>query len=209
MQRILPPSLAAVFLAALLTSPPSHAQIHKCVDASGHVSYTDHECPQSATQETTDVDISRRPGAGALRSEDDDADERGREQARQYAEYLETRRREAQGQCNAGDQKACATLACIPLLTGSESAEDQRACAKAQGFEATASWAQMNRVHGSPPARTVTVTCLDGSHVTEVRGTKFWQTVVMRVNFAGEWYADNLHDMPFDTWEAAADAACR
>jgi hypothetical protein len=216
MYTAVPRIRGALLLAMVFCAPATlHAQITRCVDAQGNVSFTDKACPPGTTQQST-TGTARQTATRAAETAPGTGGDVTRQQG-DIRERVDAIVREKDAQCRAGDQKACAEAVCARVLRIEKDASDFRGCATVQGFKSTASWAQMSEVREGDKDRRVQITCLTNPTLVPAAGEtlKLWRAITLRANgfvtashARDRWFASELSGPDFATWEEAATSAC-
>jgi hypothetical protein len=208
LRRFLP---VLVLAGALAPQATVHAQVRRCVDAQGKVTFTDQACPSDSAQQRT-VPTGTVRGHWATTSS---GERRPTFVTSQTAEQLAATYRDRQAQCRQGKLDACHLAACMRVYMEDDAADAIRECAEVRGLKTTAKWAQTTELRGARDLE-VSVYCLRNPEtITYSGGTgKVWKLLSLRsVDVAtarherGRWY-DAVEGPDFATWEEAADALC-
>jgi hypothetical protein len=147
------------------------------------------------------------------------ADERLERQVEQFKEQVEARRRDAKARCDGGDKKACSEAICLRLMTDGPSAERYRDCARSQGFQTSARWAQFSELRTSNRTQlSVDIVCLADPESLKLGGkeVKVFRQFRLQADTGhatafhdrGRFHVNMLGGPDYATWEEGAEAEC-
>ena len=121
---------AAVLIGFVAIAPRAEAQIKKCVDAQGNVTFTDRPCPSDAKQQEVQVEVTRPKTPPSATTSTTTKCRKARDPVFQSAPQ--------QPQPSYEETVACDEMRSDP------SESKVRRCAAARGFKTTSNWAQIS-----------------------------------------------------------------
>jgi hypothetical protein len=207
-------------LGLLAFAAPAHAEVNRCTDAQGNVTFTDRPCGKDEKKQAIETETapqrSRDVSPNASRDTSADVDR----QMQQFNDQLAAKMRDLQARCDQGDQKACKDAICGKVFTEGASPSRYRDCATAGGFASTSAWAQMSKVSNNGSGTThVSIVCLVNPEVITLGGKSI--TIYRQMDLQQSDHASAFHERDrwtqswysegpdFDSWEEAAEQICR
>ncbi len=180
--------LATLVLLGLAVAPRAEAQIRKCVDERGNVTFTDRPCAPDAKQQEVQVEVTRPatppppPPPGSFERAATPAQLTPRERQPSYEEAV-----------------ACKEMRSNP------SEANVRRCASMRGFKTTSNWAQVSDSTDSQEQR-VGIYCFRVDKHLDLRSNRDPENTNHQYQ-VGRFFSD-YRGPDFATWTEAADTMC-
>jgi ankyrin repeat protein len=176
-------------LASFAVSPGAQAQIKKCVDAQGNVTFTDRPCAANSKQQEVQVETTARPAPAPAAPPGRQATSRP-----SHGDYRGPARRPSMEELEACDE-----------MRGDPTEAQIRRCSQARGLESTSSWAQLSDSSDSKERR-VGVMCLRARKQLDLRAI-LEADQAHTEDSVGRFFAE-YGGPDFASWNEAADVLC-